>query len=1781
MKDYFKKIYNYLKNIDYRFYFIYIIIGIVIVASFIYLLRSPEETEAAWWNETWSYRQRVKISNDSAFNGSDVPYRVIIDTATLISDGKLQADADDIRVVDSFGNIKKYQVEESTLNTSETGIWFEASISQNNSEFYFIYYGNSSATAYSFTSDVDAVFSTANKIEMTDNFDYTVSADGGTYGQFTDIKYNNVDLGVNSVSRHTDSYPPSDWWNVEGLTRTALNSTGPLFAEIKYEDTDYGNYSSYGTIIMGFANGYISERIYMNYNTSTTEDLYHYLSFTSSTRNAAWVDANGDLVDQEAISGTLYEADLGDNWFGQHWTSTGHYGATVINPNGSDWKYGHTSNVASYYQTNYSYSESYSDGESRSIRFATIAGDGGISEMHEKGSLYGAYTVTYSTEQVNVAPIGYWSFDEGYGSTAYDSSSSQSNGTISGAIWQSEDLCISGKCLKFDGSNDYVSFSSIAMDLSENHSVSIWFKVNEWDTYSPNSIGAGLMQGPNSRSWDDLISLRYSGTQIYLQDDTGVSKSISLSSPVSLNSWYHLTINIETTGIRAYINGEYQGSTSAFSSSNTLTIDRIGMGYGSDPTIDGSLDEPKIYNYARSTAQIRRDYNAGASGFSGTEGVGVGIGQRPQQYLSQGLIGYWKMDGTGWDGTPAEVIDSSGAGSHGTSSTVTASTTAKFGGSSEFNGTSSYIDLADLDIYDFGSNDFTVSAWARRRDDPINYQNQIITKWNTGASPGTNEWGLNTGSGGSTSKTPGFAFESGTTAYTAVSSDEIASQEWYHVLGMRKGEYIYIYVDGEEKASTYIGSIAVNNASGRSLEIGRIAAGYEFDGNIDEVRVYNRSLSSREVRDLYNWAPGPIAHIKMDEGSGSTAYDRSTNQKNVTLYNSPTWTSGKFGQALSFNGTDQYGLISSDDTLFSILPTRKQSFSFWIKADSYATKQVVLSRRNGCNNDAHFNIYAYANDLYFALYSDGDTAYSSHYTSGDVLTNSEWYHVEWVKEWGISGGTKLYLNGSLQSLTLSNEIASGASYSSLPVYVGAQKSGSSCNGPVQDYFNGIIDDVRIYNYARTPKQVIEDMNAGHPAGGSPIASQFGYWKFDEGYGSTAYDYGYGDNDGTITNATSTNNGKFSRGLDFDGDGHVTGSLSGFTSLNRWTASTWFRTSDNQAYIFDTRTSNDDGAVIYSSSATVIHAALVSGSTLYKDYLYTITELDGNWHYIALSRDGDNSLTLYIDGIAQTPSSIDTDVDMTSVSETWTNFTFGNRHSLDAYQLSGTIDEFKLYGSALTEDEILIDYNKGSSLVLGASGQETTGVASSSASVMYCIPGDTATCDPPVAEYKLDERTGSSAYDTSNNNNTGTITNGTWQGASSCIKGSCMLFDGNDEISVSDNAALDLTTTGTVAVWAKIDSYNSGQYPHIVGKGASAGWDTDGYAIWIYSDNYIRGELDDEAETPSNDYVSFGKPSTGEWHYYVMTWDGTTIYAYLDGALSTASPSSDTQRFSVPNTAVDLEIGRRGNYFNGSIDEVRLYDYARTPAQVAYSFNRGASVGYWKFDECSGSTIYDWAPNSNGGYNGNNGSLIIGTGGTNTATGTCATSGAWNDGATGKINASMEFDGTDDYLSMGDKSTHDWGSGDGTVSAWFKTSTAGIQDIVQNGSYSTNAKSYTILLDTNSKFAVSIDDNTTAKAVISDTSGNDGLWHHIVGVRDGNDLRLYIDGIEDANSPTDITGYGDIDISDPLMIGAGTNGTGGSPGNFYTGQIDEVKIFNYALTNLQVKQVYNNGAVNFK
>jgi|14BtaG_2_1085337.scaffolds.fasta_scaffold44656_1 hypothetical protein len=169
---------------------------------------------------------------------------------------------------------------------------------------------------------------------------------------------------------------------------------------------------------------------------------------------------------------------------------------------------------------------------------------------------------------------------------------------------------------------------------------------------------------------------------------------------------------------------------------------------------------------------------------------------------------------------------------------------------------------------------------------------------------------------------------------------------------------------------------------------------------------------------------------------------------------------------------------------------------------------------------------------------------------------------------------------------------------------------------------------------------------------------------------------------------------------------------------------------------------------------------------------------------------------------------------------------------------------------------------------------------------------------------------------------------------------------------------------------------------------------------------------------------------------------------------------------------------------------------------------------------------------------------------------------------------IDFDNTDN-INFGDDNVLDWGSGDGTIGAWCKcTSGNGVQDFIMKGAYSTNGKNYALLLSTNEKLMFAIDDNTTLKSVESATAGNDNTFRYLVGVRDGNNLRFYINGEEDGNSPTSITGYGSLDSTDPLLIGAGTSGAGGNPGNYLNGSVASVHIYNRALSAVEVAQNYN-------
>jgi hypothetical protein len=260
-------------------------------------------------------------------------------------------------------------------------------------------------------------------------------------------------------------------------------------------------------------------------------------------------------------------------------------------------------------------------------------------------------------------------------------------------------------------------------------------------------------------------------------------------------------------------------------------------------------------------------------------------------------------------------------------------------------------------------------------------------------------------------------------------------------------------------------------------------------------------------------------------------------------------------------------------------------------------------------------------------------------------------------------------------------------------------------------------------------------------------------------------------------------------------------------------------------------------------------------------------------------------------------------------------------------------------------------------------------------------------------------------------------------------------------------------------------------------------------------------------------------------------------------------------------ADSLCTGSLGEYYQGSIDELRYYNYARTGAQLAYDYDRGAPVAYYKLDECQGATIHDASGN---GYDG---TINIGGSGSQTTEGTCQTptdgTGAWYNGAIGKYNSSFSFDGTDDYIDVPSSVSLKTM----TISAWINTSTSSTQYISER-----NNTSYYFATGVTSGKVCFYLGSASANWLCSSQTVTDGTWHHVVGTYDGTTKDIYVDGKLDAST----SGSGDINpTSTNINIGVRING--GTPSGYFNGQIDDFRIYNYGLTADQILQVYNQGS----
>lgn len=387
------------------------------------------------------------------------------------------------------------------------------------------------------------------------------------------------------------------------------------------------------------------------------------------------------------------------------------------------------------------------------------------------------------------------------------------------------------------------------------------------------------------------------------------------------------------------------------------------------------------------------------------------------------------------------LSDYSGKGNNGTASNTT--WVAGVSGSAlSFNGTSSVVTVpssANLQL----SKHMTVSFWMKTS---ITHSDWVrLVGKGSGSNRNFGMWLATNGTLLWQHVATDGSWSGATTAVT------VNNGAWRHIVGTYDGVNIKIYVDGIERASQAWTLGPITTTDPITIGYGNMH-GY-FNGQIDDVRIYNRALLPAEITNGKVWLP-------MDVLAGTTAYDLSGNGANGTI-SGATAVAGRFGNGLNFNGT------SDTVTLSYTPPTNDFTMEAWVKPT--ATHEIDAEANNTTTGTSGQR-YLFGADHRIANAGAGvsvGTNGVSVYEHGDgympplavwqgTLSSTAWTHVVVTY---TAKQPRIYINGSL--------VRTGLSSPRPTVYAPTIVGG----GPWAGYFSGGVDGVRIYDKALTATEV--------------------------------------------------------------------------------------------------------------------------------------------------------------------------------------------------------------------------------------------------------------------------------------------------------------------------------------------------------------------------------------------------------------------------------------------------------------------------------------------------------------------------------------------------------------------------------------------------------------------------------------------------------------------------------------------------------------------------------------
>ncbi|WP_194974087.1 LamG-like jellyroll fold domain-containing protein [Aquiflexum lacus] len=325
--------------------------------------------------------------------------------------------------------------------------------------------------------------------------------------------------------------------------------------------------------------------------------------------------------------------------------------------------------------------------------------------------------------------------------------------------------------------------------------------------------------------------------------------------------------------------------------------------------------------------------------------------------------------------------------------------------------------------------------------------------------------------------------------------------KWIHVAATFDGSNSKIFINGMEDASETYQPFNIGTTSG-VLVIGASGSIQRWTGEMDDLRLYNRSLTENEILKLTGEttpsvpsAPSTpsenlLAYYKMDEGGGNKIIDHSGYSHDAIIQNTGgvEWKTGKSGQAISLNGfSGRYGLTPHNNSLE--LPNQL-TLTAWVKP-SMVNRGTIFHKSDGNG---------------FELWLDKDGKIEFRLNRGnnasDYRLRSNFDYSSWVGKWIHVAATfdgknsKIFINGQ-EDISESYE-PFGIGTSSGDLVIGAL-------GTIQRW-QGELDELRIYDVALNLSDIQEIMDIDSNPSPVPIDDSIvGYWTMEEGSGSNLLD----------------------------------------------------------------------------------------------------------------------------------------------------------------------------------------------------------------------------------------------------------------------------------------------------------------------------------------------------------------------------------------------------------------------------------------------------------------------------------------------------------------------------------------------------------------------------------------------------------------------------------------------------------------------------------------------------